>query len=99
LVVRVLDSQIEANASFKLELANPTVWKWISPTVPAPSINVDLDDADLRLMDPTGRTNTPISGGGNINANVAVPEPSAFALQATVALCGLFGRTRGRRRK
>lgn len=100
LVVRVLDAQTEGSANYKMEFSNPTFWKWISPTVPAPSINIDLDDANLRLMDPTGRTSTPISGGGDLNANVqVVPEPSTLALQGVVLMWGGFVRQRGRRRK
>jgi hypothetical protein len=103
LVVRIIDKTAaqggEGVPHYKLELANTSFWTWVTPNSPSPTLSIDLDDGSLRVLDATGRTSTPISGGGNLNANVLVPEPSAFALQAMVALCGFFGRTRGRRRK
>lgn len=100
LVVRVLDKQSVGASTHKMEFANASMWQWVSPTVPAPSINVDLDDANLRLLNSTGRGSTAISGGGPINANISltpVPEPSSFLFGILTAM-SVFG-PRLRRRK
>ena len=97
LVVRVLDKQIESAATFKMEFANSSLWKWVNPAIPASTIGIDLDDANLSLLTTTPtRSATPISGGGNINTMVAIPEPSTLTFGALIAFAGVIRRRRRR---
>lgn len=100
LVMRILSGQTVGSSQFKMEFSNPSLWKWISPTVPAPSINIDLDDANLRLLtNQVTRASQvlPTGVGGPINANVAlIPEPSTLSF-GVISVLTLLGSRRRRR--
>lgn len=78
-----------------------TSWQWLTPAdAPGPALTLSLNASDLRLEDGTpagSAVGTPT--GGSFSTTVPVPEPSAFALQAMVALAASCMRNRSRRRR
>jgi hypothetical protein len=79
-----------------------TAWQWLNPVDPPSdaSLTLSLDRPGMLIEDGTpagSAVGVPVAG--SFSTTLPIPEPSAFALQAMVALCGFFGRTRGRRRK
>lgn len=100
LVMRIFNAATQGGSTYKMELANTSLWKWIAPAAVPPTISINTDDADLALQAVTGRAALSLSGGGNINANInlaPVPEPSSFAVGLLTAMSVLGSRVRRRK--